>query len=101
MDKEEKEILDKEFYKKKYDKLIKEKEMSEKEKTGFTKVGCDTTDKVTQNTEEVKVNILNRNKSPSRSVNKSIEINKKKSRKVKDKYERIFIKINFCFLIKF
>lgn len=93
MDREEKEILDKEFYKKKYQKLMKEKELTEKEKTGFTKIGSDTLDKLTQNTEEVKVILLNRNKSPARSVNKSIgEVNKRKSRKIKDKYERIKIK---------
>jgi hypothetical protein len=73
---------------------MKEKDISEKEKTGFTKMGSDTLDKLTQNTEEVKVSLLNRNKSPARSVNKSIgEINKKKSRKIKDKYERNY-KIN-------
>jgi len=92
IDRDEKEILDKEFYKKKYEKIMKEKELSEKEKTGFTKVGSDTLDKLTQNTEEVKISLLNRNKSPARSVNKSIgENNKKKSRKVKDKYECILI----------
>lgn len=73
---------------------MKEKENTEKEKTGFTKIGSDTLDKLTQNTEEVKVSLLNRNKSPARSVNKSIgeNINKKKSRKVKDKYERMDLK---------
>ena len=89
IEKDEKEILDKEFYKKKYEKLIKEKESSEKEKTGFTKSGSDNTlDKITQITEEAKVSLINRNKSPTRSVNKSsVDVIKKKSRKLKDKYE--------------
>jgi len=78
---------------------MKEKDMSEKEKTSFTKMGSGTLDKLTQNTEEVKVSLLNRNKSPARSVNKSIgEINKKKSRKIKDKYERNY-KIKILLII--
>ncbi len=93
IEKDEKEILDKEFYKKKYEKFLKEKELSDKEKTGYTKTGSDTVEKATQNTEEIKVKLLNRNKSPSRSVNKTIgDNNKKKTRKIKDKYESKFLK---------
>jgi hypothetical protein len=78
---------------------MKEKEITEKEKTGFTKTGSETLDRLTQHTEEVKVSLLNRNKSPTRSVNKSIgeNINKKKSRKIKDKYERKNSKNNLFF----
>jgi len=77
---------------------MKEKELLDKEKTGFTKMGSETIEKLTQNTEEAKINLLNRNKSPTRNVNKSLGDNnsKKKARKIKDKYECI-IKIKFFF----
>lgn len=82
IEKDEKEILDKEFYKKKYEKILKEKESSEKEKTSGFKSPSDVQDKITQNTEDNK----SFKKSPTK-INLKILNDRKKSRKTKDKYE--------------
>lgn len=82
IEKDEKEILDKEFYKKKYEKFLEEKENNlDKEKTGFSK-GIDRKDSNLDDLGKGKKN------QQMKLGGKGIADNKKKQRKIKDKYER-------------
>ena len=84
IEKDEKEILDKEFYKKKYEKFLEEKDNSDKEKTGFSK----TNDKKEAFVSDENSKGLNKkNQIPAKLVGKNIADAKKKQRKVKDRYE--------------
>ena len=99
IEKDEKEILDKEFYKKKYEKFLEEKENNiDKEKTGFSKIN----DKKEQGSDEFGKGKKNQQ---MKLGGKGIADNKKKQRKVKDKYECelffIFFLIFFEFFLNF
>lgn len=86
IEKDEKEILDKEFYKKKYEKFLEEKENNlDKEKTGFTK----STDKKDLNNPDDNKGKKNAQINQIKLGGKAIADNKKKKKNIKDKYERI------------
>lgn len=87
IEKDEKEILDKEFYKKKYEKFLAEKENNlEKEKTGFSKI-IEKNENI--QSEELRGGVKKAGAGPSiKLAGKGINDNKlKKQRKLKDKYE--------------
>lgn len=93
IERDEKEILDKEFYKKKYQKFLEEKENNiDKDKTGFSK----TYEKREQQSDEFGKGKKN---AQMKLGAKGIVDNKKKQRKIKDKYE--CKKIILFFLIQY